>query len=301
MKRHRAEDCDRLALGTVRSLVQPGDEVAALGDGTTLALRWGVARGCYGSQPGRTLLLVCPGCSRSCRVLWQPPGQRWGCWGCWPLTHRSHRRPGARCGRPKPLRWQIDRIQSEQRRCAALLGLQQWPPDRLFWGAVDLWLAPRRAGAPRISHHRQLALIQRLDALETLRILTFLLDLKALSASQGLPAKDPPTGMGERAAAAVRSTDWAMRRGPRDARTLRSTAGLSDCGRVKLADPVVLALANQRATDNLPGIDRWNHDPSRTRRSPHREGQRRRAPLVPFDRQCSGDNLERDGAPMRGH
>ena len=95
MRRHRAEACDRLALADVRPLVEPGAAAAALPDGTALALRWGTARGCYGGRPGRVLLLSCPVCSRSARVLWRPPGCGWGCCKCWPLSHASHRRPGA--------------------------------------------------------------------------------------------------------------------------------------------------------------------------------------------------------------
>ena len=78
MRRHRAEACDRLALADVRPLVEPGAAAAALPDGTALALRWGAARGCYGGQPGRALLLACPVCSRSARVLWRPPWLRLG-------------------------------------------------------------------------------------------------------------------------------------------------------------------------------------------------------------------------------
>jgi hypothetical protein len=51
MHRHRSEACDRLALADVRALVEPGAVVAALADGTALALRWGEARGCYGDKP----------------------------------------------------------------------------------------------------------------------------------------------------------------------------------------------------------------------------------------------------------
>ena len=52
---------------------------ADLPDGTALALRWGAARGCYGGQPGRALLLAYPVCSRSARVPWRSPGCDWGC------------------------------------------------------------------------------------------------------------------------------------------------------------------------------------------------------------------------------
>ena len=83
MRRPRAECCHRLALADLRPLVQPGDAALDLPDGTTLALRWGGVRGCFGGRPGRALLLVCPICSRSARVLWRPPGCGWGCcWGC---------------------------------------------------------------------------------------------------------------------------------------------------------------------------------------------------------------------------
>ena len=211
MRRHRAEACDRLALADVRPLVEPGAAAAALPDGTALALRWGTARGCYGGRPGRVLLLSCPVCSRSARVLWRPPGCGWGCCKCWPLSHASHRRPGAHRGRPKPLRWRGQQINREQRRCADLLGLEIWPPDLIMWSARDLWLAPRRPDAPRISHHRQQALIHRLDALESLRVLAIIPEALLL----------PPAGMETRATETVHATGWAVRRGARDPRSSR--------------------------------------------------------------------------------
>jgi hypothetical protein len=78
-KRPRSEDCQRLTLATVLPLVQPGAEALTLADGTVLALRWGVIRGCYGGdRKGRALLLVCPSCSRNARVLHRPPRSIWG-------------------------------------------------------------------------------------------------------------------------------------------------------------------------------------------------------------------------------
>ena len=221
MRRPRAEACDRLALVDVRGLVEPGAAAAALPDGSALALRWGEARGCYGGRPGRALLLVCPICSRSARVLWRPPGRGWGCCRCWPLSHPSHRRPGARKGRQKPLRWRRAQLHREQYRCAELLGLETWPPERLLWSARDLWLAPRRPDAPRISHHRQQALIRRLDALETLRVLAIIPAVDAVLSSMGMPEAGAPPGWAEQAAEVIHATGWAVRRGPRDPRSSR--------------------------------------------------------------------------------
>jgi len=221
MRRPRAEACDRLALVDVRGLVKPGAETAELPDGSALALRWGEARGCYGGRPGCALLLVCPICSRSARVLWRPPGRGWGCCRCWPLSHASHRRPGARKGQPKPLRWRRDQIHREQYRCAELLGLECWPPLRLLWSARDLQLAARRPDAPRISHHRQQALIHRLDALESLRVLAIIPSVDSFAKGLGLALTPPPAGMGARATETVHATGWAVRRGPRDPRASR--------------------------------------------------------------------------------
>lgn len=221
MRRPRAEACDRLALADVRGLVEPGAAAAALPDGTALALHWGEARGCYGGRSGLALLLVCPICSRSARVLWRPPGRGWGCCRCWPLSHDSHRRPGARKGRPKPLRWRRDQLHREQHRCADLLGLECWPPERLLWSARDLQLAARRPDAPRISRHRQQALIRRLDALETLRVLAIIPAVDALLSSVGSPEAGDPPGWAEQAAEVIHVTGWAVRRGPRDPRASR--------------------------------------------------------------------------------
>jgi len=185
--RPTVETCKRLALKDVRPLVKPGDETATLLDGTTLALRWAEVRGCYGDRPGRALLLVCPGCSRSSRVLHRPPAGPWGCWSCTPVSPRSHRRPGARPGRPKPPEWQIQKVEQHQLRCVRLLGLKNWPPDQLFWTARDVLAMPRRPGAPRISELRASALAMRLDVLDRLRIAAFAKASDGLMKSLGLP------------------------------------------------------------------------------------------------------------------
>ncbi len=148
--RPKAEHCKRLTLTDIRPRVKPGQETVRLADGTALALRWGVIRGCFGGdQPGRALLLVCPSCERSARVLRRPPAGGWSCWSCQPVSMRSHRRPGARAGQPKPREWCSRRIQREQYQCAQLLGLQCWPHRKLFWskcnpvgGTAPAWGAP---------------------------------------------------------------------------------------------------------------------------------------------------------------
>lgn len=211
--RPRAECCERLALADLRPLVQPGDAALDLPDGTTLALRWSGVRGCFGGQTGRSLLLVCPKCERSCRVLWQPPGERWGCCCCWRISHRSHRRSGSRKGQPKPRSWHCDRLQQEQLRCAELLGLESWPPPTLFWRPFDLLTAPRRSDAPRLRFQRQVALVRRLDALESLRI-------GSVVASSALPLHWPKQ-MSAAAAAVMEATAWALRRPAGDSRITR--------------------------------------------------------------------------------
>lgn len=215
--RPRAECCERLALADLRGLVQPGDAALDLPDGTTLALRWSVVRGCFGGRPGRALLLACPICDRSCRVLWQPPGDRWGCSICRPISHRSHRRPGARKGQRKPRSWHCDQLQQEQRRCAELLGLESWPPPTLFWRPFDLLTAPRRPDAPRLRFERQVALVRRLDALESLRI-------GSVVASSALPLRWPQQ-VSDDAAAVVEATAWALRRPAGDPRSTRDRDG----------------------------------------------------------------------------
>jgi hypothetical protein len=215
--RPRAECCERLALADLRPLVQPGDAALDLPDGTTLALRWSGVRGCFGGQTGRSLLLVCPTCDRSCRVLWQPPGERWGCCCCWRISYRSHRRSGSRKGQPKPRSWHCDRLQREQLRCAELLGLESWPPPTLFWRPFDLLTAPRRSDAPRLRFQRQVALVRRLDALESLRI-------GSVVASSALPLHWPKR-VSDDAAAVVESTAWALRRPAGDPRSTRGRDG----------------------------------------------------------------------------
>lgn len=225
--RPRAEHCRRLALADLRPLVEPPAAALALGDGTELGLRWGPARGCYGGRPGRALLLLCPSCRRSCRVLWSPPAAPWACGLCHRISYRSHRRPGAHRGRPKPMRWRREAIHAEQHRCAELLGLALFPPDRLIWGLGDLLAAPLRPDAPGLSWRRRLALLQRLDALEGLRVLSFAPEVEALARVVGMPELGEPEGLREGAEAVIHQTGWAVRRGPCDSRTARGSGPLA--------------------------------------------------------------------------
>ena len=215
-KRPRSEDCQRLTLAKVRLLVPPGAEALTLADGTTLALRWGVVRGCYGGdRDGRALLLICPSCGRNARVLHRPPAKGWGCWSCTPVSRRSHRRPGARAGQPKPRSWRRHQIAAQQRRCAYLLGLASWPPRALFWTPADVLTLPRRRGARRIRRLKACALALRLYALDTLRWgMPSPAQLTRFAEKQGLSLQ----GTGEfqelqdEATGLLRATEWAVRR-----------------------------------------------------------------------------------------
>jgi hypothetical protein len=172
-QRPRSEDCKRLTLADVRPLVEPGAQVLVLADGTELGLSWGAVRGCFGGdRAGRALLLICPSCGHSARVLHRPPTRAWNCWSCTPVSRPSHRRPGARAGQPKPNNWKREQIAAEWRRCIDLLGLAGCEAALVLAGQFmphDLLALPRRPGAPRISATRAKALADRLFALKVAR------------------------------------------------------------------------------------------------------------------------------------
>lgn len=223
-RRPRAERCRRLGLKDIAHLVVAGASSASLPDGTTLRLRWGSARGCFGGRPGRSLLMVCPCCQRSARVLWRPPAQSWGCCRCRPVSHRSHRRSGAQAGDSKPSTWRAAQLMDQQRRCAALLGLAQWPPNKLLWDWRDLQQADRRPGAPRLSRRRALALTRRLEALEWLRFCAAASQMNRFMAGLNLPpalAHADAEVLCRDAEVLLRITSWAVRRPPQDPRTNR--------------------------------------------------------------------------------
>jgi len=224
--RPRAEHCHHLTVGSLRPLVPPGAERHRLADGAELALLWRPVRGCFGGR-GRALLIRCPDCSRPARVLWRPPGKGWGYWRCRPVSHPSHRRPGGRAGRGKPTGWSLARLEAEQQRTAALLGLQQWPPARLLWTLADLQAAARRPDAPRLSTARVLALQQRLNALEDQRVGLAcgqaMADLQALGADAQAGADAvAAAGLIARADQILQATRWSLRRPARDPRTRRN-------------------------------------------------------------------------------
>lgn len=186
-----------------------------------MELRWATVRGCYGGQ-GTALALGCPACSKTVRVLRKPPGEGWSCRNCRPVSHRSHRRSGAQRGHNKPATWRIAQVSAEQNRIAEMLGLQHWPPIRVLWNLQDLRDASRVPDAPRLSPKRREALERRLNALEMVRICAFApLIWKERKALGGCTAV---LSTGESCLAAAEKdlteTCWAMRRQPRDPRTL---------------------------------------------------------------------------------
>jgi hypothetical protein len=128
------------------------------------------------------------------------------------------------------MRWRLEAIHAEQRRCVDLLGLAQYPPNRLFWTMRDLFVTPLRPEAPRLGWRRRLALLQRLDALESLRVLSHAPGIMALCKQVGSPADlSPPEGLREHAEDVIHRTGWAVRRGPCDPRSSRGgpAAGLT--------------------------------------------------------------------------
>lgn len=279
--RPRAEACGRLTVGQLRRRVEAGAPSCQLADGTALALRWAPVRGCFGGR-GRALVMICPVCEASCRVIWRPPGQGWGCWRCRPVSHRSHRRPGSRRGRPKPTRWRLEQIATEQRRCTELLALEHWPPQRLFWSWRHLLVEPRRPGAPVLSAARELALAQRCCALETLRVAALLpgIDAELRGWGHELP---PWPSKGREVAAAKRlleDTAWSVRRPAGDPRKPRAatrggvaatTDGIAstrvcDCYSSKSGEFAETDLAHSATTDRVQTSRRWQSwQPNETR------------------------------------
>lgn len=223
MQRPRAENCRRLTIGALRPQVEVGTDRHRLADGTELKLLWRPLHNCYGGN-GWALLVGCPCCSKPSRVLWQPPGMSWGCPACRPVSHRSHRRPGSRAGQGKPVGWKLAQLEAEQRRIADLLGLEQWPPDRLLWGMEDLRTAPRQADRPRLLPHRDRALRLRLNALDCIRIGLIwgigVDQLKGLGHTPGTEIEDAMVeGLMHQARQTLKDTAWAMRRPAGDARS----------------------------------------------------------------------------------
>lgn len=219
----RAEDCGRLTTGQLRGDVTQGAEQHQLTDGTKLQLRWQPVRGCFGGRGGWALMLACPLCSRTARVLWRPPHGDWGCWHCNPVSHRSHRRSGSQAGRRKPRSWRLDQITAAQDRAAKLLALQHWPPQRLMWSWLDLLEAPTHPDAPRLTSSRRQALAQRICALETLRLdlLLPIICAQLKSMGQELVPCCPQSGNVSTAHQVLIETAWAVRRPGGDPRTTR--------------------------------------------------------------------------------
>lgn len=103
----------------------------------------------------------------------------------------------------------------------ARVGLRSWRPTRLIWGLTDLRNHPRRPDAPRLSARRRDALEQRLNALESVRILRI---IGACPVQLIGPQDDRPRLMLAHARLVMDETRWAMRRPTRDPRSLTGRA-----------------------------------------------------------------------------
>lgn len=99
----------------------------------------------------------------------------------------------------------------------AHVGLRSWRPTRLIWGLTDLRNHPRRPGAPRLSARRRDALEQRLNALESVRVLRI---IGAAPVPLVGPQDGTPALMLAHARLVMAETRWAMRRTARDPRSL---------------------------------------------------------------------------------
>lgn len=222
--RPRAGDCTTLRSAQLRPLVPLGAKHHRLADGTVLRLAWQPCRGCWGpSGRGSALLVRCPGCDAPCRLLRRPPGGPWGCWRCQPLSYPSHRRSGAPAGRRKPATWQADQLEELQARAVLLAGVA-WPPRRWLWVRRDLEALPLLPGAPRLSARRRAALLDRIDALQTLKVALVLPEMNRTLQALGGAAEEEPMGWARQVAAArgiVAATQWAVRRPAGDPRRLR--------------------------------------------------------------------------------
>jgi hypothetical protein len=171
--RIRTEDTERLAVAELRQAVAPHARETQLSDGTVLELHWQQLRGVFQPGGGRgigySLRAVCPSCGHCARVLRKVHGEStWGCCHCLPLIQRSQRRSGCHKGRRKckPTTWRLSQLSDQQAQVAKLLGLQCWPPPMAAWERSQL--QPTR----RLRQQRREALLDRIDALETMRVIT---------------------------------------------------------------------------------------------------------------------------------
>jgi hypothetical protein len=202
----RVEDTEVLRIADYRPQLQVGARSVVI-DGQLLDLRWmrvknPVLEARTGSAAWR-LYALCPACGKSARLLRRQRGAKgWSCVKCLRVIYPSQRRSGNgnRKGGPKPARSIAFRWQLQQERVARLLGLPQWPPQKLLWSVGDL--TPQRP----MSRHRRHALLMRLEALENLRI-------GALAGAGVLKSAGGPPTPGSPAVSALtlRDTQWALR------------------------------------------------------------------------------------------
>jgi hypothetical protein len=128
--------------------------------------------------------------------------QKWGCRGCLPLIYPAQRRSGWHKGRAnrKPSTWKLDAIRDEQQQIAAYLRLETWPPNTIAWGHSEL------NATRRLKNSRREALMDRLAALESLRISIL---ASWLSSRFGIEISSNSGNYLENAENNIKTTKWA--------------------------------------------------------------------------------------------
>jgi hypothetical protein len=211
-----------LRVASLRSYVQPHEDEVVLGDGTRLDLHRAQVKGVFTAGGTRgtatTLMAYCPSCGTTARVLRKPCSlQRWGCRRCLELIYPAQRRSGWHKGRVKrkPTTWRLSAICEEQRRIARLLGLHCWPPHSILWERSQI--RPARC----LRRERKEALVERLDALEDLRVLICGVAIRNRYGMEVSPQPDHFLLMAQRSLAL---TQWALQENWRRPQSAASTS-----------------------------------------------------------------------------
>ncbi len=167
IRRLRVELLQEIRAADLRPQLPADATVAALPGGGQAEIRWRPIGSSFGAA-GRELLLRCPACGASRRVLRRQRAGPWRCAGCLPpLLWPCQARPGGR--RRKPASYRLSQLHDRTVRTLRRLDLPPViaPPPELVTLCQLLPPAPSpRRQRHRLTNRKRAALLQRLTALE---------------------------------------------------------------------------------------------------------------------------------------
>ena len=166
VRRLPVETLQEIRAADLRPQLPADATAAALPGGGQALIRWRSIGSSFGAA-GRELLVICPACGASRRLLRRQLAGPWRCAGCLPpLLWPSQARPGGR--RSKPPTYRLAQLHDRAARLCRRLDLPPpVPPSPVVESRRQLLPPPPRPRhRHRLTHKKRAALLQQIAAID---------------------------------------------------------------------------------------------------------------------------------------